>query len=169
MTILKTILTAGLAAATLFGATCLASAQETDQVGRQAYLDAVKGKKVIFIPISQGFDLNQAWVAVWQSHAARYGFSIEVRDPNGDTNAGIRAMQGAIAEKPDLIIVQNPDVQTYARLLKQAQSSGIKVLQVNMQSATQTDSYVGNDWIEMGKLEMTELAKACTGPNAPSH
>ncbi len=169
MTILKTLAAAGLAVATLFSATSLATAQETDQVGRQVYLDAVKGKKVIFIPISQGFDLNQAWVAVWQRHAARYGFSIEVRDPNGDTNAGIRAMQGAIAEKPDLIIVQNPDVQTYARLLKQAQQSGIKVMQVNMQSATQTDSYVGNDWIEMGKLEMTELAKSCTGPKAPSH
>lgn len=169
MTLLKKIILAGLSAAALFTAPIAATAQETDQVGRQTYLDTIKGKKVIFIPISQGMDLNQAWVVVWQRHAARYGFTLEVRDPNGDTNAGIRAMQGAIAEKPDLIIVQNPDVQTYARLLKQAQSQGIKVLQVNMQSATQTDSYVGNDWIEMGRTEMTELAKTCTGPNAPSH
>ena len=170
MTVLKKMLLAvGLCAAAFFTASTIASAQETDQVGRQAYIDSIKGKRVIFVPISQGFDLNQAWVAVWQRHAARYGFKLEVRDPNGDTNAGIRAMQGAIAEKPDLIIVQNPDVQTYARLLKQAQQAGIKVLQVNMQSATQTDSYVGNDWIEMGKLEMTELAKSCTGPKAPSH
>lgn len=169
MTILKKLILAGLSAAAISTTPLAAVSQETDQVGRQAYLDAMKGKKVIFVPISQGMDLNQAWVVVWQRHAARYGFTLEVRDPNGDTNAGIRAMQGAIAEKPDLIIVQNPDVQTYARLLKQAQSSGIKVLQVNMQSATQTDSYVGNDWIEMGRLEMTELAKTCTGPNAPSH
>ncbi|TGP55021.1 sugar ABC transporter substrate-binding protein [bacterium M00.F.Ca.ET.159.01.1.1] len=169
MRIFKKCLLAGLGALALLGAAQVASAQETDQVGRAAYIDGVKGKKVIFVPISQGMDLNQAWVMVWQRHAARYGFTLEVRDPNGDTNAGIRAMQGAIAEKPDLIIVQNPDVQTYARLLKQAQAAGIKVLQVNMQSATQTDSYVGNDWIEMGRLEMGELAKHCTGPNAVSH
>ncbi|MGV3551003.1 sugar ABC transporter substrate-binding protein [Rhizobium sp.] len=168
MTLLRKLILAGLSAAALFTAPVAAMSQETDQVGRQLYLDSLKGKKVIFIPISQGMDLNQAWVVVWQRHAARYGFTVEVRDPNGDTNAGIRAMQGAIAEKPDLIIVQNPDVQTYARLLKQAQSQGIKVLQVNMQSATQTDSYVGNDWIEMGRLEMTELAKVCTAPGAPS-
>ncbi|TIX88298.1 MAG: hypothetical protein E5V17_06625, partial [Mesorhizobium sp.] len=61
------------------------------------------------------------------------GNFVELVGKESDTNAGIRAMQGAIAEKPDLIIVQNPDVQTYARLLKQAQAAGIKVLQVNMQ------------------------------------
>ncbi|MFM2278938.1 MAG: hypothetical protein RLZZ444_1169, partial [Pseudomonadota bacterium] len=102
MTILKKLLMAGLSAATLLSAPMAAVSQETDQVGRQVYLDAIKGKKVIFVPISQGMDLNQAWVVVWQRHAARYGFTLEVRDPNGDTNAGIRAMQGAIAEKPDL-------------------------------------------------------------------
>lgn len=33
-----------------------------------------------------------------------------------------------------------------------------------MQSIVQTDSYVGNDWIEVGRLESEELARACTGP-----
>lgn len=143
-------------------------AADIQQVGRQAYLQNLKGKRVIFVPISQGFDLNQAWVEVWKRHAARYGFKLEVRDPNMNTDAGIRALQGAIAEKPDLLIVQNPDVQTYAKQLKQAQAAGIPILQVNMQSATQTDSYVGNDWIEMGKLEMGELAKACAKGKGPS-
>ena len=115
MKLFKNCLFAGLTALTLLSAANVTTAQETDQVGRAPYLESLKGKKVIFIPISQGMDLNQSWVVVWQRHAARYGFSIDVRDPNGDTNAGIRAMQGAIAEKPDLIIVQNPDVQTYAR------------------------------------------------------
>ena len=143
-------------------------AEEIQQVGRGEYLEALKGKKVIFVPLSQGMDLNQAWTAVWQRHADRYGFTFEVRDPNMDTAAGIRALQGAIAEKPDVLIVQNPDVQTYARALKQAQDAGIKILQINMQSITQTDSYVGNDWIEMGRLEAGELAKTCLAAGAPS-
>lgn len=144
--------------------TAFAQAQEPEQTGRSAYLNALKGKRVIFVPISQGFDLNQAWVAVWEKHAARYGFKLEVRDPNMNTEAGIRALTGAIAEKPDLLIVQNPDVQTYAAQLRQAQAAGIRILQVNMQSIVQTDSYVGNDWIEVGRIESEELAKACTAP-----
>ncbi|MHC5654994.1 sugar ABC transporter substrate-binding protein [Stappia sp. ICDLI1TA098] len=168
MGVAKKMVWGALAALTLFAQPQMSQARDMEQIGRAAYLEAMKGKKVIFVPISQGFDLNQAWVAVWQRHAERYGFTLEVRDPNMDTSAGIRALQGAIAERPDLLIVQNPDVQTYARMLKQAQASGIKVIQVNMQSATQTDSYVGNDWIEMGLLEARELARACTGPDAPS-
>ena len=34
-----------------------------------------------------------------------------------------------------------------------AQDDGIKVLQVNMPSATTTDSYVGNDWVSLGEEE----------------
>ena len=166
---IRTALMAAVVALGAFAAAPQASqAADVQQVGREAYLKNLKGKKVIFVPISQGFDLNQAWVQVWQRHAARYGFSLEVRDPNMNTDAGIRALQGAIAEKPDLLIVQNPDVQTYAKQLKQAQEAGIPILQVNMQSATQTDSYVGNDWIEMGRLEMGELAKSCAKGKGPS-
>jgi ribose transport system substrate-binding protein len=168
MNVIQKTLLAAAAAVSMLTAP-YANAADVEQIGRSVYLDAMKGKKVIFVPLSQGMDLNQAWVTVWQRHAARYGFTLDVRDPNMNTDAGIRALQGAIAEKPDLLIVQNPDVQTYARLLKQAQSAGIKVLQVNMQSATQTDSYVGNDWIEMGRIEAGELAKVCTAPGAPSH
>ena len=73
MTLLRKLILAGLSAAALLTAPIAAFSQETDQVGRQTYLDTIKGKKVIFIPISQGMDLNQAWVVVWQRHAARYG------------------------------------------------------------------------------------------------
>jgi ribose transport system substrate-binding protein len=170
MIVLKKAFFTALAAALLLAVTHQAQAANVaDQIGRADYVTALKGKKVIFVPISMGFDMDQAWVTVIKQMAQRYDFSFEVRDPNSNTDAGIRALQGAIAEKPDLIIVQNPDVQSWARLLKQAQAAGIKTLALNMQSATQTDSYVGNDWVEMGRLEMGELAKVCTAPNAPSH
>lgn len=164
--IFKKMTAAVLTAAMLAGLPAVA--KEIEQVGRQTYLESLKDKRVIFIPLSQGMDLNQAWTAVWQRHADRYGFEFQVRDPNMDTAAGIRALQGAIADRPDVLIVQNPDIQTYARALKQAQQAGIKILQINMQSITQTDSYVGNDWIEMGRLEGGELARTCLAPDAPS-
>jgi ribose transport system substrate-binding protein len=170
MIVLKKAFFAALAAALLLAFTHQAQAADVaDQIGRADYVKALKGKKVIFVPISMGFDMDQAWVSVIKQMAQRYEFSFEVRDSNSNTDAGIRALQGAIAEKPDLLIVQNPDVQSWARLIKQAQDSGIKTLALNMQSATQTDGYVGNDWVEMGRLEMGELAKICTAPNAPSH
>lgn len=151
------------------GAQAGAQAQTAgEQVGRAVSLDAYKNKRVIFVPISQGMDLNQAWAVVWQRQADRYGFKFEIRDPSGSTEGGIRAITGAIADKPDVLIVQNPDVQTYARQLKQAQAAGIKVLQVNMQSLTQTDSYVGNDWTEVGRLETEELVRHCSAGKGPS-
>ncbi|TIV10409.1 MAG: sugar ABC transporter substrate-binding protein, partial [Mesorhizobium sp.] len=64
MKLYRKCLLAGMAALALLGVAQVASAQETDQVGRAAYLDGVKGKKVIFVPISQGMDLNQAWVTL---------------------------------------------------------------------------------------------------------
>ncbi|RUU74735.1 sugar ABC transporter substrate-binding protein, partial [Mesorhizobium sp. M7A.F.Ca.MR.362.00.0.0] len=72
MKLFKNCLFAGMTALALLGAAKITTAQETDQVGRSTYLEALKGKKVIFVPISQGMDLNQAWVVVWQRHAARY-------------------------------------------------------------------------------------------------
>lgn len=145
------------------------TAETIDQPGRAAYLEAMKGKRVIFVPISMGFDLDQAWVAVWQRQAERYGFTLEIRDPNFSTEAGIAALNGAIAEAPDLLIVQNPDIQSYARLLKQATAAGIKVLQINMQSSTPTDSYVGADWIEIGRALALEMVSACGGGKGSSN
>jgi ribose transport system substrate-binding protein len=139
-----------------------------DQVGRETYLDSVKGKKVIFIPIAMGFDLTESWAAVWRKQAKELGFTFDVRDPNWSTDAGTKALTAAIAEKPDLIIVHNPDIQSYARLLKRAQDDGIKVLQINMPSVTTTDSYVGADWVALGEEEANALADHCGTGKGPS-
>ena len=87
-----------------------------------------------------GFDLTEGWAAIWRKQAAALGFTFEIRDPNWSTDAGTQAITAAIAEKPDLLIVHNPDMQSYARLLKRAQDAGIYVVQVNMRSVTTTDS-----------------------------
>ena len=67
------------------------------------YLEGVKGKKVIFIPISMGFDITESWAAIWRKQAAALGYTFEIRDPNWSTDAGTKALTAAIAEKPDLI------------------------------------------------------------------
>jgi simple sugar transport system substrate-binding protein/ribose transport system substrate-binding protein len=139
-----------------------------DQVGREGYLDGIKGKKVIFIPIAMGFDITESWAAIWRKQAAALGYTFDIRDPNWSTDAGTKALTAAIAEKPDLLIIHNPDIQSYARLLKRAQDDGIKVLQVNMPSVTETDSYVGADWVALGEEEANALADHCSTGKGPS-
>ena len=121
----------------------------------------LKGKKVIFIPLAMGFDLTEGWAAVMRQQARRLGYTVDIRDPNWSTDAGTRALSAAIGEKPDLLVVHNPDIQSYARLLKQAQAAGIKVLQVNLESNTTTDSYVGADWSEIGVQAASAIVQQC--------
>ena len=66
------------------------------------------------------------------------------------------------------MIIHNPDIQSYARLLKRAQDDGIKVLQVNMPSVTTTDSYVGADWVSLGEEEAKALVDHCSAGKGPS-
>jgi ribose transport system substrate-binding protein len=88
---------------------------------------------------------------------------IVVRDPNWNTNAGAQAVTTLISEKPDVIVVHNPDVQTYAKLLQKAESQGIQVVQINMRSAYPSVVYVGADWIEVGEKATTAVIGACKG------
>ena len=161
-------LAAALSCAALGFAPARADDTGLDQVGRSEYLNGVKGKKVIFIPISMGFDITESWAAIWRKQAAALGYTFEIRDPNWSTDAGTKALTAAIAEKPDLLIIHNPDIQSYARLLKRAQDDGIKVLQVNMPSVTTTDSYVGADWVSLGEEEAKALVDHCSAGKGPS-
>lgn len=159
-----------LAATLVISAVTGVKAQDTglDQVGRAEYFDALKGKRVVFVPISMGFDLTEAWAAIFRKDAEKLGYTFDIKDPNWSTDAGTKALTAAISEKPDLIIIHNPDIQSYARLLKRAQADGIKVLQINMPSVTVTDSYVGADWVELGEAEARALAERCGEGKGPS-
>lgn len=155
-------------------ALALTAASATAQDGienknRAAYHKALAGKKVVYIPMNMQADLTIAWNAFLQRQAKKLGYSIELRDPNWSTEAGARALTAAIADQPDLIVLQNPDVQSYSRLIKQAQARGIKVIQLNMESLTSSDAYVGADWQGIGYLAGQAVAKKCSAPNAPSN
>jgi len=126
-----------------------------------AFHQDLKDKKVVFLPLSMGFDLTEGWAAVMRKQAARLGYSFEIRDPAWSTDAGTRALSSLITEKPDLIVLHNPDIQSYARLIKQAQAAGIKIVQINLESNSTSDSYVGADWTEIGEQAAQAIVGKC--------
>jgi ABC-type sugar transport system substrate-binding protein len=151
----------------LLGAAFLATAAHAEDKGldnhvkRDPYYSGVKGKKVVFVPLAMGFDLTEGWAAIMKKQAADLGYSFEIRDPNWSTDAGTRAITAIIAEKPDLAIIHNPDLQSYARLEQRMVQAGIKVLQVNLETTNPTDYYVGADWVKVGLIEAEALVKKC--------
>jgi ribose transport system substrate-binding protein len=140
-----------------------ASASEFDDGLVLKYLDAFKGKKVAFVPISMGFDMPQAWMAVVQHDAKRLGYELVIRDPNWNMDAGAQALEQLIAEKPDIIIVQNYDTQAYSKLVQRAMAQGIPVIQMNLKTMNNGDAYVGGDWYRVAFDQTVEAARMC-GP-----
>lgn len=144
-------------------------AQETNDPFRGPALDALEGKWVAYLPISAGFDLAQAWGGVVKEEAERYGMKFTIQDPNWSTDAMAQGMTSLIAEGPDVIVTQNPDTQSLARLMVQANRAGIAVVQMNMQGAVQTDAFVGPDYIAMGRQLANMAIEKCGGETDTSH
>ena len=86
-----------------------------------------------------------------------------MRDPNWSTNAGAQAVTTLISEKPAVMVIHNPDVQTYAKLLQRAENEGIYVIQINMGSNYRSSAFVGANWIEIGERDTEAVVKACQG------
>jgi ABC-type sugar transport system substrate-binding protein len=142
--------------------TCSALAEHYDDGMYPQTAAALKGKTVAYVPIAMGFDLTQAWAAALQHAANQWGFKVVIRDPNWDVNAGVQALSQLISEKPDMIVVQPADPQSYVRLINKAMQSGIKVVEINMKSLTKSDAYVGADWYQVAGTEMDMLQKLCS-------
>ena len=142
-----------------------AMAQGIDDPTRTAYYEAMKDKTVAFIPVAMGFDLTEGWAAGMRSALEPLGVNFEIRDPSWNTDAGAQVITSLITEKPDVIVVHNPDVQSYARLLKKAEDAGIYVVQVNMKSSYPTDVFVGVDYVGMGEQIARKLVDKCSPAN----
>ncbi len=140
-----------------------AMAEGIDDPGRQAYYALFKDKKVVFLPVAMGLDLTEGWAATIRKRVESLGMKFEIRDPNWSTDAGAQALTSLISEKPDVIVVHNPDVNSYAKLLKKAEKAGIYVIQVNMKSSYPTSAFVGADYVGLGEASANEIVKHC-GP-----
>ncbi|WP_169566453.1 sugar ABC transporter substrate-binding protein [Sneathiella limimaris] len=141
------------------------SAQGLDDPTRAPYYEAFKGKTVAYVPVAMGFDLTEGWAAGLRQALEPLGVKFEVRDPNWSTDVGAQALTSLITEKPDVIVVHNPDVQSYARLLKKAENAGIYVVQVNMRSSYSTDAFVGVDYVGLGEKIAQRLVDKCSPKN----
>ncbi|NVK34873.1 MAG: sugar ABC transporter substrate-binding protein [Rhodobacteraceae bacterium] len=146
-----------------------ALAQEPNDPFRDPAIESLEGKWIAYLPISAGFDLAQAWGGVVKEESERYGMKFTVQDPNWSTDAMAQGMTSLIAEQPDVIVTQNPDTQSLARLMMQANRAGITVIQMNMQGAVQTDAYVGPDYIDMGRKIAERAIEQCGEGTDTSH
>jgi len=124
---------------------------------------ALAGKTVAFVPVAMNFDLTEGWFAGLKKDLEPYGVKVVVRDPNWSTDAGAQAVTTLISEKPAVMVIHNPDVQTYAKLLQRAENDGIYVIQINMGSNYRSSGFVGANWIEIGERDTEAVVKACAG------
>lgn len=121
----------------------------------------IAGKKVIFVPITMGISLTEGWVRRMQQHADIHGYTLEIRDAAFNTGAMAELLAKAISEKPDVLVVHNPTIQLLARQIKQAESEGIKVLQINLQSNQSSSAFVGANWERIGREIAEDIVKEC--------
>lgn len=126
-----------------------------------SFTEATKGKKIAWVPQALGIPLTEGWTSVLKSEAATLGMELIVRDPNWSTAAMTQAVTALIAEKPDVLVVHNPNVQLLARQLKQAEEAGIYVVQLNMVSNYKTDAFVGGDWKTLAHDMAEDIVKTC--------
>lgn len=165
MTIARTLAATGLGLAITLSAATSAWAQGKglDEPFRAGYQKALAGKVVGYIPVAMGFDLTQGWFDGLKKALEPSGMKVVLRDPNWNTNAGAQAFTELIAEKPAVIVIHNPDVQTYAKLIAKAEADGIYVVQINMRSSQASTVFVGADWVEIGERDTTAVAEFCKG------
>jgi ribose transport system substrate-binding protein len=138
-----------------------ARADGIDDPRRADYFKGLAGKTVAFVPVTMGIDLTEGWASVMKKQADHLGMKLMIRDPHFSADAGAQAITSLIQEKPDILVIHNPDVQSYARLLKRAEDAGIHVIQINMRSNYNSDVYIGADWIGIGEAEANAAIDKC--------
>lgn len=137
-------------------------AQQNSRAQLRSDFDAaVKGKTVAWVPITLGNPLGDMWTAAMRENFDKYGIKFIVRDPNFDSNAQLQAVTSLINEKPDVLIVQNPNVSLLTREIQRAMNEGIYVIQVNMMSNQASDAYVGVDNTDSGRIIARDIVREC--------
>lgn len=136
---------------------------------REQFENQVVGKSIVFVPVSYSLLLTRIWGETMRQEAAALGMRFEVRDPDLNTQRQEQIVSAMIAQRPDVLIVHNPNVQVLAHALKRAQEAGIYVIQVNMMSRFKTDAYVGVEPISLGRRMAQDMVEACSGGDARSN
>jgi ribose transport system substrate-binding protein len=158
------------AAFTVLGALAVHGPAQADDAGTQdpgaaPYEQAMKGKRVVLIPMAMGFDLAQGWAAYLKHEVEGWGGTFETRDPNWDVNAQAQAITDIISgdQKPDVLVIHSPDLNSFSKLLKKAQAEGIYVILIDNPMNFPADAFIGSNWYRLGQLEAEAAVKACDG------
>lgn len=162
----KTVLVAAAVASMVISGSAVAQ-QSINDPARDKHYEGLTGRKVVFVPVFMGLDLTEGWSKMMAKQAAALGYDYEVRNSNFNTAAGAQTITSLISEKPDVIVVQNPDVQSYARLLKRAESAGIHVIQLNMKTNILTTGFVGADVVGIGETQANAVVAKCANAEKP--
>src|SRR5437868_5798656 len=123
--------------------------------------NALKGKTLAYVPIGLGIPLTEEWGYVLKSRAQEFGMNYVQRDPNWSSTGEAQAVTALLGQKPDVLVLHNPDVELLANQIKQAQDQGIYVIQINMVSNYKSDAYVGADWIRVGEMVANDIVQNC--------
>ena len=153
----------GAAMLSAFAGLPAAAQQGLDEPFQASFKAALAGKTVAYIPVAMNFDPTEGWFAGVKKELEPYGVKVIVRDPNWSTNAGAQAVTTLISEKPAAMVIHNPDVQTYAKLMQRAENEGIYIIQINMGSVYRSSAFVGANWIEISERDTEAVVKACEG------
>ena len=119
----------------------------------------LRGKTVAFVPVLMGIPLTEAWAKVIKTQCDTLGMKFVLRDPHADPGAATQAISSLIIEKPDVIVVQNDNMQLLAKLIKKAEKAGIYVIQINLSSRYTSSAYVGVDWYNLGQMMAEDICK----------
>ena len=136
---------------------------KTERMVRSDFVKSVTGKTVAFVPISLGLPLSDYWDAGIRDAATEIGMKYVVKDPAWNMNAMSQAIAALISEKVDYLIVQNPDVQVFAKQFRKAEQNGTHVIQLNMASNYRSSGFVGVDWVSHGEEIGADIVKECAG------
>lgn len=146
-----------------FAAAEPATAQSGDDPGPAAYAETLKDKRVALVPMAMGFDLAQGWAAYLKKEVEAWGGVFETRDPNWSTEAAAQAITELVSSdpKPDVLVVHSPDLNSFSKILKRAQSEGIYVVLIDNPMNFPADAFIGSDWDRLGQLEAEAAVKHC--------
>lgn len=156
---------AAYAIAGVIGLSTAAIAEPYDDGTSKAFYDAFVGKTVVMIPYSMGEPIGAGIATGLQRLADERGFSFSVRDPNWSIDQGVQAISQVITEKPDVLVVQNIDMQGYARAIKQAEDAGVRVVQINVKSIAKSTGHVGIDWYWNAYYTLEAVVEKCSPKN----
>ncbi|SFP81479.1 sugar ABC transporter substrate-binding protein [Amycolatopsis rubida] len=136
---------------------------------RQKAHDAMKGKRIAFVPILyKGYKLTENWGTTMQRTFDNAGAEFKVYDSNFSSDRMISTINDLIARKAaDVLVLQNQDLGLLDNAIDRAQKAGIYTVVLNMPSTKLGDAFVGVDVYGAAQSIAKRAVSDCNSRNAP--